>query len=94
MEKPRAYAEAGIPVCLLVDRDSREVTVHPVPDGVRHERTQTVPFGRQAVLPDPVGLTLDTPSRWCGGSADHVRCPTTARTDAGDTRFGAVSWIG
>jgi Uma2 family endonuclease len=60
VEKPRAYAEAGIPVYLLIDRDSCEVTVHSEPDGVRYEKTQTVPFGKPIVLPEPVGVALDT----------------------------------
>lgn len=60
VEKPRAYAESGIPVYLLIDRDTREVTVYSEPDGVRYERTLTVPFGKHAALPDPVGITLDT----------------------------------
>ncbi|PBC76968.1 Uma2 family endonuclease [Streptomyces sp. TLI_235] len=60
VEKPRAYAESGIPVYLLIDRDSCEVTVHSDPDGVRYERTLTVPFGREVAIPDPVGLVLDT----------------------------------
>ncbi|MFF4383259.1 Uma2 family endonuclease [Kitasatospora sp. NPDC092039] len=60
VEKPRAYAEAGIPVYLLIDRDSAEVVVHSQPDGVRYETVRTVPFGRTVHLPDPVGISLDT----------------------------------
>lgn len=60
VEKPRAYAETGIPVYLLIDRDSREVTVFSEPDGVRYESARTVPFGKTIVLPDPVGITLET----------------------------------
>ncbi|MFJ7246387.1 Uma2 family endonuclease [Kitasatospora sp. NPDC098652] len=60
VEKPRAYAETGIPVYLLIDRDSAEVVVHSQPDGVRYETVQTLPFGRSVRLPDPVGITLDT----------------------------------
>lgn len=60
IEKPRAYAEANLPIYLLIDRDSCEVTVHSEPDGVRYENTQTLPFGKTVRLPDPVGLTLDT----------------------------------
>ncbi|WP_405013657.1 Uma2 family endonuclease [Kitasatospora sp. NBC_01539] len=60
VDKPRAYAEAGIPVYLLVDRDSGEVTVYSEPDGVRYEQCRTVPFGRPVLLPEPVGIGLDT----------------------------------
>lgn len=59
-EKPRAYAETGIPVYLLIDRDSCEVTVYSEPDGVRYEESRTVPFGKPVPLPDPVGIELDT----------------------------------
>ncbi|MGP3951966.1 Uma2 family endonuclease [Streptomyces sp. 7N604] len=59
-EKPRAYAETGIPVYLLIDRDSCEVTVFSEPDGVRYENAHTVPFGKAVELPDPVGITVET----------------------------------
>ncbi|MER8104421.1 Uma2 family endonuclease [Kitasatospora sp. NPDC094016] len=60
VEKPRAYAEAGIPIYLLIDRDSAEVVVHSQPDGVRYETAQILPFGRTVHLPEPVGISLDT----------------------------------
>ncbi|WP_262703717.1 MULTISPECIES: Uma2 family endonuclease [Streptomyces] len=60
VEKPRAYAETGIPVYLLVDREAGELTVFSEPDGVRYESTKTVPFGKPLTLPAPVGVTLDT----------------------------------
>ncbi|GAA2952156.1 hypothetical protein GCM10010446_41680 [Streptomyces enissocaesilis] len=60
VEKPRAYAETGIPVYLLIDRDTREVTVCSEPDGVRYENAHTVPFGKQVALPGPVEITLET----------------------------------
>lgn len=60
VEKPRAYAETGIPVYLLIDRDCAEVIVHSAPDGVRYETVQTLPFGRTVRLPEPVGISLDT----------------------------------
>ncbi|MFJ6574110.1 Uma2 family endonuclease [Streptomyces sp. NPDC091292] len=59
-DKPRAYAESGIPVFLLIDRDTHEVKVHSQPDGVRYETVVTVPFGKTVTLPDPVGIDLDT----------------------------------
>lgn len=59
-EKPRAYAETGIPVYLLIDRDAGEVIVHSEPDGVRYEHTTRVPFGKNVQLPEPVGIALET----------------------------------
>ncbi|MGW4691686.1 Uma2 family endonuclease [Kitasatospora cineracea] len=59
-EKPRAYAETGIPVYLLVDRDSCEVLVHSEPEDGQYVSLVRRPFGRPAVLPDPVGITLET----------------------------------
>ncbi|MEU7183748.1 MULTISPECIES: Uma2 family endonuclease [Streptomyces] len=60
VEKPRAYAETGIPLFLLIDREAGQVTLHSEPDGVRYEDVRTVPFGRTLRLPDPVGITLET----------------------------------
>ncbi|OIJ87681.1 Uma2 family endonuclease [Streptomyces colonosanans] len=61
VEKPKAYAEAGIPVYLLVDRDDLSILVHTDPDlehGYRH--ISVVRLGGKVVLPDPVGIELDT----------------------------------
>lgn len=54
------YAETGIPVYLLIDRDAGEVLAHSAPDGVRYGRTTRVAFGKGVGLPDPVGITLET----------------------------------
>ncbi|MFG2717591.1 Uma2 family endonuclease [Streptomyces sp. NPDC048416] len=59
-EKPRAYAETGIPVYLLIDRERCEVIVRSEPDGMRYESIRTVPFGKDIDLPEPVGITLPT----------------------------------
>lgn len=60
VQKPRAYAESAIPVYLLVDRDSREVSVYSEPaNGVYQER-HIVAFGKTVTLPEPVGIELDT----------------------------------
>ncbi|MFJ9365657.1 Uma2 family endonuclease [Nocardia sp. NPDC101769] len=59
-EKPRAYAATGIPVYLLIDRDSCEVTVHSAPNDARYRHILTVPFGATVPLPTPVGIELDT----------------------------------
>ncbi|MEU9701886.1 Uma2 family endonuclease [Streptomyces sp. NPDC047981] len=61
VEKPRAYAETGIPVYLLIDRAQGEVRVHSQPgDAGRYDVVITVTFGKTVTLPDPVGLELDT----------------------------------
>ncbi|MCX5037802.1 Uma2 family endonuclease [Streptomyces coelicoflavus] len=60
VDKPRAYAGTGIPVYLLIDRDTCEVKVHSRPDGGRYETVQTLPFGKEVALPEPVGIVLDT----------------------------------
>lgn len=61
-EKPVGYAAAGIPVYLLIDRDSCTVVVHSDPDldSGRYLDVHSVGFGAQVKLPDPVGITLDT----------------------------------
>ncbi|MBZ6134094.1 Uma2 family endonuclease [Streptomyces olivaceus] len=60
VDKPRAYAETGIPVYLLIDRDTCEIKVHSRPDGGQYETVQTLPFGKEVALPEPVGIALDT----------------------------------
>ncbi|MER5641522.1 Uma2 family endonuclease [Kitasatospora sp. NPDC002227] len=58
VEKPAAYAESGIPVYLLIDRERGRIVVHTEPvDGRYHERTYF--FGDTVALPAPVGITLD-----------------------------------
>ncbi|MFC8239929.1 Uma2 family endonuclease [Streptomyces chartreusis] len=61
VEKPRAYAEAGIPVYLLIDRDNLSVLVHSDPDPEDGYRDiHVVRLGGKVLLPDPVGIELDT----------------------------------
>ncbi|MEU7635786.1 MULTISPECIES: Uma2 family endonuclease [unclassified Streptomyces] len=60
VEKPRAYAETGIPLYLMIDRKSCQVSLYSEPAGECYENVHTVPFGRSLHLPDPVGITLDT----------------------------------
>lgn len=61
-EKPTAYGEAGIPLYLLIDRDSRTIAVHSSPDrqvgGYRD--VHTAKFGEKVLLPAPIGIELDT----------------------------------
>ncbi|MEV7865154.1 Uma2 family endonuclease [Streptomyces sp. NPDC088124] len=60
IDKPDGYAAAGIPVYLLVDRDTDSVTVHSDPEGGRYRCSTTRPFGAVVELPDPVGIKLET----------------------------------
>ncbi|MGW7435003.1 Uma2 family endonuclease [Streptomyces sp. NPDC054849] len=62
VEKPLAYAQTGIPVYLLTDREACDVTVFSEPDGRRYANTRTVEFGNDVELPDPVNVTLQTES--------------------------------
>lgn len=60
VEKPRAYAESGIPVYLLIDRDADEVTVYSEPVEGAYQERHTAAFGKSVELPGPVRFTLDT----------------------------------
>ncbi|MFF9169417.1 Uma2 family endonuclease [Streptomyces sp. NPDC014776] len=61
VEKPKAYAEAGIPVYLLIDRDHRSLVVHSNPDpAVGYRDVHTAKLGERLTLPDPVAVVLDT----------------------------------
>lgn len=59
-EKPSAYAQTGIPVYLLIDRDTCEALVYTEPDGDTYANLTRRPFGRTIHLPDPVGISLET----------------------------------
>jgi Uma2 family endonuclease len=72
IDKPRAYAESAIPVYLLVDRDTREVTVHSEPDEGVYQKRVIVPFGKTVTLPDPVGIELDTRQLTTWASAEDA----------------------
>ncbi|WP_123516993.1 Uma2 family endonuclease [Streptomyces sp. 2132.2] len=60
VEKPRAYAETGIPVYLLIDGAKCEISVYSQPSGRRYESTRIVAYGKDIELPDPLGITLHT----------------------------------
>ncbi|MEU8587081.1 Uma2 family endonuclease [Streptomyces sp. NPDC048664] len=67
VDKPRAYAEAGIPVYLLIDRDHHTILVHSEPDPEGgYADVHTVRLGGKVTLPMPVGIELDTAElkRW------------------------------
>lgn len=61
VEKPVAYAQAGISIYLLIDREAGKVVVHSQPDeDGYYQDTHSYAFGREVTLPEPVGITLDT----------------------------------
>ncbi|GGX13046.1 Uma2 family endonuclease [Streptomyces lomondensis] len=60
-EKPQAYAGAGIPLYLLVDRHTRWTAVHSEPDpALGYRDVHMVRFGGTITLPEPLGIELDT----------------------------------
>lgn len=67
-EKPRAYAESGIPIYLLIDRETAEITVHAEPVKGRYTDVHTVALGKVCHLPAPVDITLETE-----GLKDYIR---------------------
>jgi Uma2 family endonuclease len=58
--KRLAYATAGIPLYLLVDRTRRHVTLFSEPSGGDYAHAVTVAFGGKLDLPEPFGFALDT----------------------------------
>ncbi|WP_328439462.1 Uma2 family endonuclease [Streptomyces sp. NBC_00444] len=60
-EKPDAYGAAGIPFYLLIDRVACAVKLYsdPAPE-LGYGNCRTVPFGDTLVLPEPLGIELDT----------------------------------
>ncbi|RKT06052.1 Uma2 family endonuclease [Streptomyces sp. 3211.6] len=61
-EKRDGYAAAGIPVYLLIDRDTCAVTVHSDPGTGAYHRSASFPYGTTVKIPAPVGITLNTES--------------------------------
>ena len=55
IDKPRAYAQAGIPVFLLIDRDSREVVVHSKPGMASTATSTRWPSARASPCPSLSG---------------------------------------
>ncbi|QNP71955.1 Uma2 family endonuclease [Streptomyces roseirectus] len=53
LDKPFGYAEAGIPVYLLVDRNSASSTVHSEPLNGRYQQVRSVPW--EAGIRVPLG---------------------------------------
>lgn len=60
IDKPIGYAEAEIPVYLLIDRDNNTITVYSEPKDGRYQQVSPHPWGATVELPAPVNITLDT----------------------------------
>ncbi|MEU9284098.1 Uma2 family endonuclease [Streptomyces sp. NPDC048275] len=60
IDKPIGYAEADIPVYLLIDRDNNTVTVFSEPKEGRYQQAPSYPWGSSVELPAPVNITLET----------------------------------
>ncbi|MER5575670.1 Uma2 family endonuclease [Streptomyces massasporeus] len=58
--KRRCYARADIPLYLLVDRDTAQVTVFSEPKGDDYREHCARPFGKPIALPEPFAFDLDT----------------------------------
>ena len=58
--KRRAYAGAGIPLYLLVDRKVQRVTLFSRPAGQDYRRLEPAKFGEKIGLPTPFDFPLDT----------------------------------
>jgi Uma2 family endonuclease len=59
-DAPVGYAEADIPVYLLIDRDNNTVTVFSEPKDGRYQQAPSYSWGSTIELPDPVNITLKT----------------------------------
>ncbi|WP_405732174.1 Uma2 family endonuclease [Streptomyces sp. NBC_00028] len=63
VHKVRGYAEAGIPLYLLIDAvapDGPTITLYGEPGGDVYRLLSVGKFGSRLVLPQPFGLALDT----------------------------------
>lgn len=58
--KRRAYASAGIPLYLLVDRQRERVTLFRHPAGNDYSSTTEEAFGGSLEIPEPFAFTLET----------------------------------
>ncbi|GAA3789706.1 Uma2 family endonuclease [Streptomyces coacervatus] len=58
--KRRCYARGGIPLYLLVDRGTSEVTLFSDPENSDYQQRCTLAFGKPLALPEPFAFELDT----------------------------------
>ncbi|MFF8601621.1 Uma2 family endonuclease [Streptomyces sp. NPDC015232] len=60
VDKRDAYAQAGLPAYLLIDRHRGEAVVHWEPSAGRYLHECRTAFGAKLALPEPFGFDLDT----------------------------------
>lgn len=60
LDKPFLYAATGIPLYLMIDRGAGEVHVFSEPEDGRYGAKETVPFGTDLEIPEPLGVILAT----------------------------------
>ncbi|MEV6395558.1 Uma2 family endonuclease [Streptomyces sp. NPDC051907] len=60
VKKIRGYARAGIPLYLLVDRESGQAVLCSSPAGEDYEQKTAYKLSKIVPLPDPLGFDLDT----------------------------------
>ncbi|MFD5321243.1 Uma2 family endonuclease [Streptomyces sp. NPDC127098] len=60
IDKRYAYAQGGIPLYLLVDRDQESVSLFSEPLRDDYKEVASAPFGEVLPLPEPFGFELDT----------------------------------
>ncbi|WP_367434254.1 Uma2 family endonuclease [Streptomyces celluloflavus] len=63
LNKAAAYAQAGVPLYLLIDRFAPAgptVTLYGEPEDNVYQELQKVKFGEEVHLPEPFDLTIDT----------------------------------
>jgi Uma2 family endonuclease len=60
--KPKTYAAAGVPLCLVIDCIAGAVRLLSKPNAKteRYEQQNEVPIGKVLELPEPWDITLDT----------------------------------
>lgn len=59
--KPKLYARNGVPLYLLVDQDRSEWILHSlIKDEPRYEVHSIGAYGKQIVLPEPFGFSIET----------------------------------
>jgi Uma2 family endonuclease len=58
--KRRCYARGGIPLYLLVDRETSQITLFSDPEQDDYRQHCTVPLGKPLALPEPFAFDLDT----------------------------------
>ncbi|MEU2288837.1 Uma2 family endonuclease [Streptomyces sp. NPDC013178] len=58
--KRRCYARGGIPLYLLADRETSQVTLFSAPENDDYREHRTLPFGKPLTLPEPFAFDLET----------------------------------